>query len=323
MTIFKPILAVLGLGAALAAGPVAADITWSPPLTLFEDDDIDFLYTEDSSGNLVVDTDGTIDQGDVLIAVVEMDRSGGSLIGPDIELTGLAVIQVDSVGSPDFLGNALMSFEAYAGGFNKVLDIGTLGLSLADGDALGGAMFALWVDDTPDLGISADAVTAGTVSCTSLSACIDQATDGSLWEVDGFTGVDGSATGDEFWFANAPVDTSTVENALPSTVMANFNAGLSILVNGTGQEVLYNSVSCFPFCGAGTPDDGFVDVSGSGTINGGLGLSPGLTSTGAFGTSDFQFAKSTTVPEPGTLALLGVGLLGFSAAQQRNRHRMS
>ena len=96
MTKLKLCLAALGLSAAFIAGPASAAINWQTPFTIFEDDDLDFLYTPATDGSLVKDTDGIINEGDVLVAVFELNTAGGQSILPQ-EVTGISAIQVGSI----------------------------------------------------------------------------------------------------------------------------------------------------------------------------------------------------------------------------------
>ena len=286
----------LGTTLAITASSVSA-LPLHAFSTIFEDDNIDRIIEVewDANGDQQIDAgegiNGILDVGDKLSSVIEItklvDENGilGDVVlgtGGVGELTGIAEIEV--VSKTVTLAGTLLTFGPSA---TFEATYGT------------GAMVAFFEDASLDLDLT---------TCGSIAACEAAATNGSDLLTAGFAG-----DLDEEWYAIGSDNVGAASAAGGSTKLATFNYTMSVLVNNTGKEIFEQDISAECLLGIhGCTGDGMVDLIGSGDILGGKGLTNGYDVR-----SDFDYKLN--VPEPGSLALLGAGLLAAGAARRRNK----
>lgn len=274
----------VSLALALMSGSASALSLYE--YSYMEDDNIDTM-SFDANGN------GKLDAGDRLTALLDFGKiieqtstgapTGNSyVLDPSKELTGISEVEVASVTALGF-GSFYIAFKPYAA-FEAMYGAG--------------AMVALF-EDAPgsDLNVATD--------CLSVAACSADATDGALWAVLGL----GDA--DDQWSSIGSDNFAAAAAGPSATKYSTVNFGLSVLTNSTGYLIHGdNKLDCVSglFACAG---DGMTQIVGSADILGGAGLDPNHVR------SDTDFTMH--VPEPTSVALMGLGLLGLGVASRRRK----
>lgn len=282
----KALGAAIGLALGMAATSASAlSLYASPSLNYFEDDNIDYLSFD-------ADGDGSLDVGDRLTALVDFNKlaeftSTGAPTGnfQDLnEFTGITEIEVTSLTAT---GNPNQFRIEFGPSASFEATYGT------------GAMLALYNDVGGNLNVS--------TNCLSVAGCQAEATDGSLWAV---FGLDSDV--DTEWFAIGNPNVGALDTAAATTKVAAANFALNVIANYTTYDFL--NVACDPLAGLACAGDKLVALSGSADIIGGAGLDENHLRSD----SDI-LVRVSPVPEPGSVALLGLGLTGLALARRRKQ----
>lgn len=276
----KAITVALALGASTAfALPVSSAI--SPGRVLFSDNSAEQLIDQNANGLLDVGDSlrGIFSIGDITSGGGAPVQIGG--VTAFNELTGLFQVKV-----------LTKVATATAGLFNY-----TFGFDSAFGQGAG--VFGVLRDDPAKNFRRENCLT------NTFAGCEATAIDGPVWATIG-------AGANTFWSAFNANENPGQGAILPlGTPLGTFGLGLDFITNNTG--INWKKVNCL------SPTSGvvLVDVCGQGGILAtGRAAGDSLTPYDIFDNVDFT---ANRIPEPGSMALVGVALLGLSLAARRKK----